>query len=351
MAVRVPPAAARLAPYLVAAPWAAVLAALAAAFVSPAAVQTYALAPLLLGTVFLGLPHGALDHLVPARLGLPWGRRPLLLGGYLAVYLTLTGLFLGLWLLAPRVAFSGFLLLTVAHWGHGEVRFATLFWGRPGRTRLESWASALFRGALPITLPVLAFPETAQSLYHHAALGLGVTPTTLELTSPYVTAPLWGLLALGLGVYLVSAVRAAPNRAVLTMDVLELGLLTGLFTLVPAYFAVGVYFLFWHSLRHLAHLLILDPRDARLVAAGRPGRPLRRLTRDALPITAAAVAMLGGLYLFAAARVTSLEGFVALYLVLISALTLPHALVVALMDRWQPGGATSLLPPTDPPDD
>jgi len=332
---RVAPAEARLVPYLVAVPWAAALAALVATFVSPHVVHTYALYPLLLGTVVLGLPHGALDHLLPARLNLPWGHKPLAVGGYLALYVALAGAFFALWFLAPRAAFGCFLLLTVAHWGHGDLRFTERFWGL-NPTPWGAWTTALVRGALPIAVPVLAFPDTAQSLYHHAAVGLGVVPTALELASPRLHGLLFGLLAVALIAYVISTVRAAPSRVVLTGDLLELGLLIGLFTFVPAYFAVGVYFIFWHSFRHLARLLILDPEDARSVAEGDWGRPLYRLTLDALPITVVALAILGGLYLFAAVRVATLEGFVALYLVLISALTLPHAVVVALMDVWTP---------------
>lgn len=317
-------------------PWAAALTALAAAVVSPNIVQTYALYPLLLGTVVLGLPHGALDHLLPARLNLSWGLKPLAVGGYLAVYVALAGAFFALWLLAPRAAFSCFLLLTVAHWGHGDLRFTELFWGRLDPTPWGTWTTALVRGALPIAVPVLAFPATAESLYHYAAVGLGVMPTTVELASPWLRGPLLGLLAVALIAYVLSAVRAAPSRVVVAMDLFELGLLISLFTVVPAYFAVGVYFIFWHSFRHLARLLIVDPEDARSVARGNWGRPLRRLTLDALPITAVALVTLGGLYLFGAARVVTLEGFIALYLVLISALTLPHAVVVALMDVWKP---------------
>lgn len=63
-------AAARLTPHLLGGAWAAVLAVLALYLLSPDAARSYALYPLLFGMVVLGLPHGALDHLVPARLGL-----------------------------------------------------------------------------------------------------------------------------------------------------------------------------------------------------------------------------------------------------------------------------------------
>lgn len=144
---------------------------------------------------------------------------------------------------------------------------------------------------------------------------------------------------MALAVYLINAVRAAPCRSVLALDLFELGLLAALFTVVPAYLAIGVYFALWHSLRHLARLLLLDHTvlDARVRRAG--GGDLvcasARLSAALLPVTLIALGLLGSIYLLNAPRVATLEGFVALYLVLISALTVPHAVVVALMDVWR----------------
>jgi Brp/Blh family beta-carotene 15,15'-monooxygenase len=108
------------------------------------------------------------------------------------------------------------------------------------------------------------------------------------------------------------------------------------FLYTPAYFSVGLYFLAWHSLRHLGRLLILSPYDAAAVAQHHWRRPLFRLVRDALPITLAAIGLLVALYVWRSDNVQSLEGFVAIYLVLISALTAPHMAVVALMDLAKP---------------
>lgn len=311
--------------------WAAGVAVIALQLFAPSLTTTYALYPLLLSTVVLGLPHGALDHLLPVRLKLSWGRHPLWLSVYLLVYLALAGLYFGLWLLSPAVAFAGFLLMTIFHWGQGDLRFMELFLGRSRPTRIGTWLTLIVRGGLPIVLPVLAFPETAESLFYYAALGLGLERTVLNLSSVWLVIS----LALGLGFaslgYLVNAVRAAPTRLVLVVDILELVLLTTLFTLVPAYLAIGVYFTFWHSPRHLARLLLLGTRTAEPLP-----RQIRRLGRDVLPLTLVALALLGGLYIFNAARVETLEGFVALYLVLISSLTLPHTVVVTLLDVWQP---------------
>jgi hypothetical protein len=48
-----------------------------------------------------------------------------------------------------------------------------------------------------------------------------------------------------------------------------------------------------------------------------------------------ALALLAGLYLLTPGSVQGLTGFLALYLVLISVLTLPHVVIVGLMDLRQ----------------
>ena len=322
----------RLAPSLILLPNAVVLFILGLQLAAPSFVESHALYPLLAGIVLLGLPHGALDHLIPARLGLAWGRKPLGVALYLLAYLGVVALYLGLWLWQPLVAFIGFLAATIWHWGQGDQRFLEIFLERRRPTRWGAWVTLLVRGSLPIVLPVLAFPETAESLYRYAATGLGLAEATLDLTSPWLVVPLITALTAALIAYAVNAVRAAPSVQVLTVDAAETILLSLFFTLVPAYMSVGIYFLFWHSLRHLGRLLILRPQDAQRVAQGKAWPPVKRLVLDLLPITGAALCLLVGFYLINAARIVSLEGFVALYLILISALTQPHLIVVAMMD-------------------
>lgn len=328
-----------LAGFLVLFAWVTVVATLSFQAIIPSYTETYALYPLLLGMVTLGLPHGAFDHLLPSRLGVHWGRKPIWLGVYLTLYIALAAGYFCLWLWRPELAFVGFLLLTILHWGQGDQRFMEVFLGRLRPTHWGAWVTVWVRGGLPIILPVWVFPETAESLFRYAALGLGLERTTLELSLPWLTTPLYIGFGLVLAAYLFNAVQAAPSATVLIVDLLEVALLTACFTLIPAYLAIGIYFAFWHSLRHLARLLILGPEGTNRVVSGQLLRSVRQLTLALLPLTLLALALLGGLYLLSAARVTTLEGFVALYLVLISSLTLPHAVVTALLDVWEPAVA------------
>lgn len=328
-----------LAGFLILFTWITVVTTLSFQLIIPSYTETYALYPLLLGMVILGLPHGAFDHRLPSRLGLHWGRKPIWLGVYLTLYIALAAGYFCLWLWKPEFAFIGFLLLTILHWGQGDQRFMEVFLGRLRPTHWGAWVTLWVRGGLPIILPVWVFPETVESLFRYAALGLGLERVTLELSLPWLTTPLYIGFGLVLAAYLFNAVQAAPSATVLAVDLLELALLTACFTLIPAYLAIGIYFAFWHSLRHLARLLILGPEGTNRIVSGQLLRSVRQLTLALLPLTLVALALLGGLYLLSAARVTTLEGFVALYLVLISSLTLPHAVVTALLDAWEPAVA------------
>ncbi len=323
---------ARLLPTLLTAAWGAAFVGVAAQALAPSAVERYALAPLLIGIVLIGLPHGALDHLVPARIGLAWGRRLAPLAAFLAAYLALAGAVLGAWLLAPTWAFVGFLAATIWHWGQGDQRFLELFLGRRGRPTFGTLVTIATRGALPVVVPVVAFPAAAMDLQMRAASGLGLEAVALDLAAPWLRVTLLSALALLLAGYLVEALAAARSPTGLLVDLGEIVLLVALFAVVPAYAAIGIYFLAWHSLRHLARLLLLKEREAAAVHRGDLVGPAARLARDLVPITLVALGVLIALTAWSRANLASLNDFVAVYLVLISALTVPHAAVVAMMD-------------------
>jgi Brp/Blh family beta-carotene 15,15'-monooxygenase len=325
-----------LLPWLSTLPWLLLIISLLTSWLAPHLISRYALYPLLIGIILLGLPHGALDHVVPARMQLAWGRRIIPVSLYLLAYIAIAAAYFGMWLREPLGAFVFFLAITVLHWGHGDLRHMEIFVGRSYGSLTERAIALVVRGSLPILVPIVAFPATAEDLYHHAAVGLGVSPETINLTALGVVNGLSIFLSLGLLAYIVIAAHVSPDWNVLISECLEIIVLLLFFLYTPAYFSVGLYFLAWHSLRHLGRLLILSPNDAIAIANQRWRWPLFRLVRDALPITLAAIGLLVALYVWRADNVQSLEGFIAIYLVLISALTAPHMVVVALMDLAKP---------------
>ncbi len=299
---------------------------------APQALEAYLFAPLLFSVVVLGLPHGALDHLVPGRSGWAWGKRlgPTLL--YCLIYATLAALVLLAWRLAPLATFWGFLAVSLLHWGQGDLHFLESALGRRRPARWSAPLALLARGALPILVPLLAFPEYFGRLARGAALAFGAPAGAGALLSSGARGALLLTCAALLVGYALDTLRAARSPAWLALELGEVALLLGVFVWVPAPLSIGAYFALWHAPRHLGRLLVLRPADAAGIARGRWLRPAARLARDLAPLTLVALVALGALYAWSAGRVTSLEVFVALYLALIAALTLPHAVVVALMD-------------------
>lgn len=321
---------------LIALPWAAVTGLLLAWVLIPGPLERSAFVPLLLSTVLFGLPHGALDHLVPGRLGWSWGQRPVPVLLYCAVYAGLAGLYLLAWQDAPLPAFWVFLLVSALHWGQGDLHFLEAGLGRRRPARWSGALATLARGSLPILVPLLAFPEAFGRLAHGAARAFGGQPGPGPLLTPEMQALLTVFLILLLALYGLDTLRAAASPRRRALELSELALLLLLFLSVPAPLSIGVYFTLWHAWRHLGRLLPLTSGEGRTASR----RPSLSLALDLLPLTLAALALLGGLYLWAAPRIQTAEAFTALYLAVIAALTLPHALVVALMDL-RPGRGQS----------
>lgn len=303
-----------------------------------------ALAPLLAGApvwvlalpwaasvLVLGLPHGAADPFVPFAMdGRPasWGGLAL----FCAAYLGVGAAYLALWHAAPVAAAVGFVLLTWAHWGQGDV-FALrgLGWDDHLTTAPQRALAAAVRGALPMLVPLAAFPAVYADVVGAMAGAVrgGSAEAARALVLGLPSAAVWtGFGALVASYAAWGALRARGRgaaRRTLARDLSEVGGLTLFFAVVPPLWSVGVYFSLWHGFRHLARL-------APAVAQG----SARRLALLCVPFTLGALALMALL----AARVTpgataDPAGQVGAYLVGIAALTLPHVLVVSWMDVRQ----------------
>lgn len=311
----------------------------------------------LVSVLVVGLPHGAVDHLVVRRLGgsprsephphSPWRRlrgqlidRSTLLVGLL--YAVLGGVYLLGWFRAPAAAFAGFIALTWFHWGLGDL-YAVLTLGGADhlKTRTQRALNAAVRGAIPMFVPLVAFPEeyaAVATLVVSAIDPAGVAaPVTFD---PQIRLAVAG----GLAVLLIGSIALGYWRASSldgwALDAGELLLLVAFFTFVPPVLAIGVYFPLWHSLRHVQRVQLLDPLAAEDLRMGDLRPALTRFARDAAPFTAGALVLLGGLFVLVPNVATTLQGAVAVYLVLLAVLTLPHTVITTWADFregvWRP---------------
>ncbi|MFY1574197.1 Brp/Blh family beta-carotene 15,15'-dioxygenase [Verrucosispora sp. WMMD703] len=279
--------------------------------------------PLLVG-LLIGLPHGAVDHLVPAWISAK--ARPLrrTVGLLLAYILTATAT-VALFLWAPVPALTGFLILAVLHFGTGDVAYHA---ERDGRPPVRPVLAVLAYGGPPVVLPIALWPGTVDPLLDAVAPGASAA-----------FAPTGRLIALSVVLLaaLVTGLRDLAARR--GGDVATLGALVAAFAVVPPPLAFGGYFAMWHSARHVARLLRADPGNRHHLAAGRLGGPIRRFTRQATLPTIAAFAGLLVLVCVDASPTFSpaaagpyQEAPLQLVFAVLAGLTVPHAAVVARLD-------------------
>lgn len=305
--------------------------------------------PLAASALLLGLPHGAVDHLAPTRVR---GESPTLrsLLGVGALYGVLGGAYLAAWFLVPVAAFAFFIAMTWAHWGQGDVHALVALGGVDHlRTTGQRLTTLVVRGGLPMLVPLLLGVEQYREVATLLVGRFGVSAAAL--------APLFRVetrLALGVGFALLTLGTLALGLARAPgglgdsgwrRDAGETGLLWVFFLAVPPVLAVGVYFCLWHSVRHIARLVTLDDGGGRALREGNTRAALAGFARDAAPLTVVSLVFLAGFYWLVPVRPGTLPETVGLYLVLIAVLTLPHVVVVSLMDCeervWSPAYSSS----------
>jgi Brp/Blh family beta-carotene 15,15'-monooxygenase len=297
---------------------------------------------LLASALLFGVPHGALDHLVPGRLR-RGGTDRRSIAAVVGLYAVLGTGYALVWFLAPVVAFAAFILLTVLHWGQGDLH-ALLALADVDHlpTRRHRAVTAAVRGGLPMLVPLVAFPERYRAVVTDVVGLFASDPTGLAPVFAPETRLAVGLVlaVVAVATLVLGALRASSRRG-WAIDAGETGLLAGYFAVVPPVLAIGLYFTVWHSLRHVARLLVEDEGAATALRGGRRWPAVASFGRDAAPATVGALALFAPLLWLVPRSPGDLATYAGLYLVLIATLTLPHVAVVTWMDReqgvWRPG--------------
>jgi Brp/Blh family beta-carotene 15,15'-monooxygenase len=289
---------------------------LVVALVAPPAIARAAVG-IAVGGALVGLPHGAVDHVVPGWLS----SRPLpprSLAALLSGYLTVVAVGAVALRLAPTATLVVFLAVAGWHFGRGEVAAAAEAAGRPIPGAGEELLTTLAHGLVTVALPLAAHPQVSRPVLAALAPGLPSPAAGLGVTAAAVIVVIAAVATVRL---------VAGGRRV---EAAELVLLTATFAVVHPFAVFGVYFGLWHALRHTARLVDLAAADA----AVRVG--VRRLAVQAALPTVGALTVLAGVWVTARLAGTSAPGASSLLpaeLATLAALTFPHAGVVTLLDE------------------
>lgn len=255
-----------------------------------------------------GLAHGACDVWLPG-----WVAGRTMTWRFIVVfclaYLGLAGGVLLLWRAQPGIALTGFLLLTAWHWGSADaVLTGTGSW----RFNLLAWGRGLMVMAAPAAFHPQAAFQVMDSLAGAAFAAL--PPGRLHTLAVAV-------LLLGVSMQALVWAKGATGRKLLGHH-LETLFLLGLFAVLAPLPAAALYFVWFHAWRHILRLCRWQSSDAANVCL-RVGR----FHRAALPCFVGAL----GLLWRVAWRWPG--DLLRAYLILLSAVTLPHALLVLWLDR------------------
>jgi Brp/Blh family beta-carotene 15,15'-monooxygenase len=260
----------------------------------------------------IGIPHGALDHLVT----LPKAQ-PKKMAIFIAIYVAVAIIAVVAILKFNVIGFIFVLFMSAIHFGIGDAAFISEIDKRSNSSfKLNRWFYIPAAGFTPVFIPLVNSASTE-------ALA-SVNPALIN----------WHQ---GLDSQILVSVTAFTAFAILVMiigkrlrEALDLALLLTLALVAPPLIAFAIYFGCWHAMRHTARLTLALPDSIEALNQGSNKQAFLKAVIPGLP------ALVGT---FVVATVLALSGqkfsdeFFWMALVVVWALTVPHMAVTAKLDR------------------
>lgn len=265
---------------------------------------------LALGSLAIGVPHGALDHLVTVP-----GMRPIRMTIFISGYVAVAAISVWAILHWPLWGFLFVLAMSVIHFGMGDASFIR----QSNEMSLQNvpwWVYGPVAGALPVIVP-LAYTGGTQALavinpvlinWH-----FGANQEILLITLTFaVIAIIWLILTKNF------------------LEARDLILLGTLALTTPPLVAFAAYFGLWHAMRHTARLSLEISAAKKFVEIGAWVKALWRVTLPGIPALIGTMAV--------AWFITANDGWAAgkylwIALVVVWALTVPHMALTWRLDR------------------
>lgn len=263
----------------------------------------------------IGIPHGAVDHLV----ALPATSRPklaLLIFGYIAIAVLAVLAILN-W---NKLGFQLVLAMSAFHFGFGDAAFIAEQDRLSGRRRMKSKTQNMFAisaGSIPVLIPLLN-ESTASALRE-------INPLLITWASD-IAPQIKFLVAFFFVTTLVLLICEKRLR-----EVIDLSLLAALALIAPPLVAFAVYFGCWHAMRHTARLTLILPKAK---SEAERSNPLGSFAAAVIPGLPALFGTVIVALLIAVLDTTNIDASYLWYLlVVVWALTVPHMMVTTKIDQ------------------
>ena len=260
----------------------------------------------------IGIPHGALDHLVT----LPKAE-PKKMAAFIVVYVAVAVVAVVGILQFNTIGFIIVLFMSAIHFGIGDGAFISEIDKRSKTERkLNRWFYIPAAGFTPVFIPLVNSAST-QAL-------ASVNPALINWHQGFDSEILFTVTSFAVLAIVVMGLTKRYREA------LDLTLLLLLAHLAPPLIAFAVYFGCWHAMRHTARLTLSLPRSIENLDQGMLRKAFSNAVIPGLP------ALIGT---FVVAGILALSGrdfsdeFFWMALVVVWALTVPHMVVTAKLDR------------------
>ncbi len=259
----------------------------------------------------IGIPHGAVDHLisVPKLFSLK-------MATFLFKYLLVTGVAVWFLLQFPMLGFQLIVFCSALHFGVGDASFYQEIYRRSVQVHFPKALYVLASGFTPVLIPLVS-DKTKQALET-------VNPDLVGWAGTFTHQAFIGCLVLNLITVTVLLFRKIFWPAIDLLALLALALLA------PPLVAFAIYFGLWHAVRHTARLTLEYGPSIRQHELGKTWQSLWLAVRAGLPAVVIVLGFTLWLTVFSNASVSG--NFLWYLLVVTWALTVPHMALTARSD-------------------
>jgi len=296
--------------------------------------------PLIISSFLLGIPHGAADHLFI------WGFGKFSISQKifsLLLYIALCSCYIFLWLNFPLLGFFLFLLLTCYHWGSGDYIY-DLMSGRLSRNDHScNIFYSLYKGSIPLVVPGVFHTDSYNMFITSicTAIDESLALHPLQISRGFFVATICTSFVLYRLAFFSCSKRDSSIKIYKFESYESIGLVFW-FALLPPIYAIGVYFMFWHSLRHILRIFLLDGKCLAHKTQYRLKPLLVRYLQLFTVMTISTFILYLIFFAYLDLKITD-ENVVNILLILIAGLTFPHTVTVTIMDYRQINGHNCAL--------
>ncbi len=237
----------------------------------------------------------------------------------LLIYILIALLTVGIWVFLPSFAIVGFLFLTVWHFGSGDAVWEIV-------DKRDWIINSIGRGFILVFAPLTFFPTQSGTV-----LAKLIPDQNTEIVVSLLNfAPF--ICVFGILLIFISSLLFNPKDSKLISEknlliLVETSILIIFFWLTTPLLAVTIYLLGVHSWRHLLRLDVYENGN-KSSASNNLWFLISRFHRRALPVTLFSLLGIGLIFWLWQFQFSDLTNYTSAYLVLLSALTVPHAILI-----------------------